>query len=139
MATISKAIREQVYQRANDYCEYCQAFRQIIVSLEIDHIIPISLGRKNDLDNLCAACDKCNGYKKNVIEAIDPQTKTRQKLFNPRSQRWDDHFRWAEGGLVLIGLTPTGRATIEQLKLNRQAIIESRRLWASVGWHPPRL
>jgi hypothetical protein len=138
MVAIPKAIREQVYKRASYHCEYCQAFQQIIVSLEIDHIIPVSLGGKTELDNLCASCDKCNNYKKNAIEAIDPHTNTVQRLFNPRSQQWEHHFQWSEDGLILIGLTPIGRATIERLKLNRTAIIESRRLWASVGWHPPK-
>lgn len=139
MATISKTLREQVYRRANYRCEYCQAFQQIIVSLEVDHIIPVNLGGKTEFDNLCAACDKCNSYKRNVTEAIDPQTQTQQPLFNPRLHRWEHHFAWSEDGLILNGLTPIGRATIEQLKLNRQTIIESRRLWRLAGWHPSPL
>ena len=31
-------------------------------------------------------------------------------LFNPRTHRWDEHFRWE--GYYLTGLTPIGRATI---------------------------
>jgi hypothetical protein len=138
MAHIPKTIREAVYKRANYRCEYCRVFRQIIVSLEIDHIIPVSLGGKTELDNLCAACDKCNKYKKNAVEAIDPHTQTIQKLFNPRIQAWNQHFKWGDDDVTLIGITPIGRATIERLKLNRADIIESRQLWASVGWHPPK-
>jgi len=138
MTYIAKAMRHQVFERADYRCEYCQVSKLVILSLEIDHILPISLNGKTTLDNLCASCDKCNKYKKKITEAIDPQTNTLQPLFNPRQQTWQSHFRWDETGTVLIGLTPIGRATIVQLKLNRPEALASRKLWVSAGWHPPK-
>ncbi|MCU0482634.1 MAG: hypothetical protein MUE54_15695 [Anaerolineae bacterium] len=61
-----------------------------------------------------------------------------QPLFNPRQQIWDDHFQWDETGTHIIGLTAIGRATILQLKMNHPATVESRKLWVSAGWHPPK-
>jgi hypothetical protein len=50
------------------------------------------------------------------LAGIDPTTGQTVPLFNPRSQRWDDHFAWQ--GTLLVGLTPTGRATIRVLNIN---------------------
>ena len=59
------------------------------------------------------------------------------RLFDPRRQVWADHFRWSEAGDEIVGLTPTGRATVAVLQLNRPVRMIARRAWVSVGWHPP--
>jgi len=38
----------------------------------------------------------------------------------------------------IVGLTPTGRATVTALNLNNPYIVPARRLWALAGWHPPK-
>jgi hypothetical protein len=38
-------------------------------------------------------------------------------LFDPRRQVWLDHFRW-QLQLTLTGVTETGRATVNVLRLN---------------------
>lgn len=63
-------------------------------------------------------------------------------IFNPRSQKWSDHFIWTSDGLNIIGITPIGRATCNRLDVNddyhNQGFIkESRQLWIQGGWHPP--
>ena len=40
-------------------------------------------------------------------------------------------------GTQIVGLTDCGRATVETLRMNNPRIVRARRLWASVGWHPP--
>ena len=57
-------------------------------------------------------------------------------LFNPRSQRWREHFTWHEDGTEIIGLTPCSRATVEALRLNNQEIVGARSLWVQSGWWP---
>ena len=37
----------------------------------------------------------------------------------------------------MIGLTPTGRATVETLRLNREGVVNLRRILFLVGLHPP--
>jgi len=59
-------------------------------------------------------------------------------LFNPRTQRWLDHFAWDDRDTRIVGLTPTGRATVDALKLNNAYIVPARRLWVQAGWHPPK-
>ncbi len=55
-------------------------------------------------------------------------------LFHPRSDRWLDHFRW--DGPVLIGLTPSGRATVDVLDMNHPIRIALRESLANEGLFP---
>jgi len=65
------------------------------------------------------------------------QLETADGLFHPRQDRWLEHFRWDETGIHLLGLTPTGRATIVALNMNNEVVVTARQRWVSVGWHPP--
>ncbi|MEW5985546.1 MAG: HNH endonuclease [Chloroflexota bacterium] len=89
------------------------------------------------LDNLCLACWSCNLIKQKQIAAVDPDSGEVTRLFHPNTQKWSEHFAWADDGLIIVGLTPTGRATVKALKLNRGRLVRSRRLWIQAGWHPP--
>jgi hypothetical protein len=87
--------------------------------------------------NLCLACSSCNLSKATAVSANDPQTDGDTPLFNPRTQLWQDHFQWVDGGLRLRGKTATGRATILRLKMNQVRLIRARRNWITAGNHPP--
>jgi 5-methylcytosine-specific restriction endonuclease McrA len=119
---IRKAVRQQVIERSKGYCEYCK-FLAIYShdSFVIEHIEPIVLGSSNELDNLAYACGGCNSFKQAAVQAIDPETQQFVPLFHPREQLWKDHFKWSTDVLLIEGLTPSGRATIERLKTNRSA------------------
>src|SRR5262245_49758853 len=138
MPAVSKEQRQQVTERANGLCEYCQTAEIIVVMLEVDHIKPEVAGGETYLDNLCLVCRGCNSFKHDFQPAVDPETSQVVALFNPRAERLDDHFKWNDDGTLIIGLSPTGRATIERLRMNREGIVTSRRLWVEAGWHPPR-
>jgi hypothetical protein len=58
-------------------------------------------------------------------------------LFNPRIQVWSQHFAWQRNGQIIHGLTPTGRATVERLRMNLPRIVEARAIWVRAGAHPP--
>ena len=129
------ALREQVYERANGCCEYCQTCEDNTgQTMQADHIDP---NGSDSLDNLCLACWNCNNYKHEATEADDPDTGEKVSLFNPRTQTWTAHFEWINGGTQIRGLTPTGRATLVRLKMNRPAIVVARRRWVEGGYHPP--
>lgn len=138
MAYIAQAIRQAVVERARGRCEYCQTAQAIVVEMEVDHVIPESAGGATNLDNLCLTCVGCNGFKLAFQTGIDPETGEAAPLFHPRDQRWDDHFAWREDGTRILGLTPIGRATIARLQMNRDRMVEARRLWVAAGWHPPQ-
>ncbi len=138
MGYIPADLRRRVAEAAHYRCGYCLTAHWIIGPLlEIDHIIPEAHGDTDEEDNLWLACPLCNGHKRDRTEAADPDTGVSVPLFNPRRHRWNDHFVWTEDGVVVLGLTAIGRAMIDALAMNHPDIVAARRLWVSVGWHPP--
>jgi hypothetical protein len=138
MPSLPTELRQMVSARANHRCEYCLTSRRVIgMPLVIDHVLPSSLGGSDEPENLCAACYRCNEYKGAKDYGRDPVTGAWVPLFNPRTLVWREHFAWANGGTHIIGLTPTGRATVIALRLNNEYVVEARALWIAREWHPP--
>jgi hypothetical protein len=136
---ITKALRERVVAQAKHRCGYCLTTETIVgTPMEIDHIIPESLGGPTEEDNLWLACSLCNNHKGNRIAMEDPLTGESVPLFNPRRQVWREHFAWTSTGDRIVGLTAIGRATVVALNLNRPSLVKSRQAWVAVGWHPPQ-
>ncbi len=89
-----------VEERAGGRCEYCLS--PVWISSQpfnADHIIPLSKGGKTELNNLAFSCG-CNGCKGKRIHALDPKTNRLVPLFNPRQQKWSEHFAWSDDGLL---------------------------------------
>jgi hypothetical protein len=105
--------------------------------MELDHLIPVSLGGPTVEENLWLACSLCNDHKSDRIAALDPLSGELVRLFDPRRQLWSEHFAWTAGGDRIVGQTAVGRATVVALNLNRPALVTARRAWVAVGWHPP--
>ena len=138
MSRIPSSLRQEVISRSGQHCSYCQSQQRIMgAALTIDHIIPESFGGTTTLDNLCLACWECNLIKGVRITANDPRNGVSVRIFHPNKQSWQDHFRWSDDGLYIIGQTPTGRATVAALRLNRPQLVRAREFWTLVGWHPP--
>jgi 5-methylcytosine-specific restriction endonuclease McrA len=136
---LSETSKREIHQRANHLCEYCHTSEWWqSVPFTIDHVIPISLGGSNDLENLALACLTCNIQKSNKIEATDPETGIDVPLFNPRQESWSSHFVWSTDRLVIIGLTEIGRATVMALKMNRDRVLRIRSADLAVNRHPPK-
>jgi hypothetical protein len=132
-------LRERVRTAARHRCGYCLSAEAFTgTPMEIDHLIPESLGGLTEEDNLWLACVLCNLHWGNRTAGIDPGIREVVRLFDPRHQVWSDHFRWSDAGDLVVGLTPAGRATVEALQLNRAVRVEARRNWVVAGWHPPR-
>lgn len=131
-------IKEAVIARANGRCEYCQSPADFSPQpFSIEHIHPISAGGNSDLDNLAYACQGCNNHKYAKTEGVDPVHGVKTALFHPRQDAWFTHFGWANEGLEMIGLTQKGRATIHELHLNRQNLLNFRSLLLLADLHPP--
>jgi 5-methylcytosine-specific restriction endonuclease McrA len=136
---IPKWLRENVATQARHRCGYCQADEQYFgTDFVIDHLTPEALGGKTIEENLWLACWECNGRKASRVAAIDPISRELVPLYNPRTQAWGDHFRWTATGDQLLGLSPTGRATIRALGLNLTKRVVARQFWVKAGWHPPK-
>ena len=59
---IPKKVRFEVFKRDKFTCTYCGRKAPDVV-LEIDHIIPVAEGGKNDIMNLTTSCRDCNRGK----------------------------------------------------------------------------
>ncbi|MCA1595141.1 MAG: HNH endonuclease [Chloroflexi bacterium] len=132
-------VRLQVRLRAQYRCEYCRAPEDFSLdSFTVDHIKPVALAGTDTLDNLAFACHNCNNHKQDDSAAPDPQTGHRVPLYHPRHDRWDRHFQWSEDALEIVPLSPTGRATVARLQLNRTGAVNIRRALLALGEeHPP--
>jgi hypothetical protein len=135
---IPVAIRRAVYERAHHCCEYCRNQTKYVGPFSFDHVEPLSKGGETTFENLALACAVCNSYKAALTQTFDPATNEFVSLFNPRTQRWQDHFAWSEDTTLVIGLTPVGRATIGALRLNRSEAVNLRRVLFGIGEHPPQ-
>jgi hypothetical protein len=85
---------------------------------------------------LAWSCQGCNNRKYTSVEALDPVSGETVPLYHPRRQRWYEHFAWNEDYTVVLGLTPTGRTTVEKLQLNRAGVVNLRRVLHHIGAHP---
>jgi hypothetical protein len=125
-----------VRQRARYRCEYCQMPSSIDpLAFQIDHIIAQKHRGETVPANLALSCFRRNVHKGPNIAGIDPATGHIVPLFHPRNDRWEEHFRW--DGSLLVGLTSTGRATIEVLEINHALRVEFREILMAEGAFPP--
>ncbi|MCS7187328.1 MAG: HNH endonuclease [Armatimonadetes bacterium] len=134
---VPQRLRQLAFERSKGRCEYCLfPARLTNAPMHCEHIIPKSKGGTSSPENLALACAWCNGFKGAKTHARDPKTGRLARLFNPRKDRWDRHFRWSDDLTRIEGLTAIGRATVEALKLNRNELVQLRMLLLSIGEHP---
>ena len=79
-----------------------------------------------------------NSFKHAKTQAVDPQTNSEIRLFNPRRQVWSEHFEFSSDKTEIVGKTACGRATVIALKLNNTRAVKMRKLWIRVGWFPSK-
>lgn len=127
----------EIATRAGRRCEYCHAPEIIFnFQFEVEHITPILYDGSDSEDNLALACRSCNLRKGGFLTGKDPESGKTVRLFHPRKHRWHAHFQVnAETGEI-IGITPTGRATIMRLEMNSPAQLAARRQWMLLALFP---
>ncbi len=59
---LPQEVRKYVFQRDNFQCQSCGK-KASETQLNIDHIIPLAQGGKNDISNLQTLCQNCNSTK----------------------------------------------------------------------------
>ena len=126
-------LRTQVRDRAGRRCEYCRIHEDVdpFFTFPIDHVIAQQHGGATTLENLCLSCFRCNAHKGPNLTSIDPATGITTSLFHPRRDLWGEHFHW--DGPVLVGNTPTGRATVRCLAINHSDAVMLRELLLTEG------
>ena len=133
---ISAELRQTVADRANQLCEYCLiAEADTFYGCQVDHIISLKHGGSSDLDNLAYACVLCNQAKGSDVGSIS-QTGEFSRFFNPRTDKWDEHFRL--DGATIQALTQIGEVTARILGFNDSARLHEREEMIDLGIYPSK-
>jgi hypothetical protein len=123
---IPAALQRRVRRRARERCEYCrlaQAMQE--ATFHVDHVEPHGAGGPTQFENLALACVSCSLRKGARREATDPVSREVVRLFNPRTDDWTASFEPRPTG-ELAGRTPSARATIDLLQMNRPLAVAIR-------------
>ncbi len=81
---------------------------------------------------------RCNSRKWKYVEATDAGTGQVVPLYNPRTQKWTEHFRWSEVDSTQIeAISAVGRVTMVVLDLNSNQHLVIRSLNRILHLHPP--
>ena len=135
---IPVALERLVRERASGYCEYCRCRSDFHSDpFSVDHIVPEARDGKTTEENLALCCLGCNSFKQAFVTGRDTATDREVPLFHPRQQRWSEHFAWSFETTQIVGITATGRATVERLRLNRPGLVNLRMALHYFGVHPP--
>jgi HNH endonuclease len=128
---IDESARLLVTERARRRCEYCLVHEDNAgFPHQINHIISRKHGGSSGLGNLAYACILCNRYKGTDIASIDRSGRP-IRLFDPRRDSWDEHFKL--DGPVIQPLTAIGEVTAHLLRLNAAERVIERRLFQALG------
>jgi len=132
---IGDQLRANVAQRAGRRCEYCLIHEEDAgFPHQVDHILSRKHGGSASFENLAYACIICNRYKGSDVASIEPQTGEAIRIFDPRRDRWRDHFRIH--GAVIEPNSKIGRATVLLLRMNVPERILERGLLQILGRYP---
>ncbi len=122
---VNSETRRIVASRANFVCEYCLiAEEDAYFKFQVEHIISRKHSGSSELENLALACVFCNRYKGSDIASLTPETNKLIRFYNPRVDRWNEHFRL--NGVVIEPLMDIGEATVRILQVNHDDQILER-------------
>ena len=128
-------MRTLIAERAGHRCEYCLIHADdVLLPHEPDHIIATKHGGETSAENLALACFVCNRHKGTDLASVDPESGSIERLFHPRQDRWDEHFRL--DGPLIMPLTPVGRTTSFLLRFNLSRSVAARQHLQAAGRYP---
>lgn len=131
---ISANLRQTIADRANLLCEYCLiAEVDAFFGCEVDHIIGLKHGGSSESDNLAYACALCNRAKGSDVGSVST-TGEFTRFFNPRTDRWAEHFRLEQA--AISPLTTVGEVTARILGFNDSARLHEREEMIRFGKYP---
>jgi hypothetical protein len=126
-------LRSLVRERAGGRCEYCRFPDNELPwsPYHVDHLVARQHGGGDELENLVWACARCNSRKGTNLSGVDPDSSEVVRIFNPRIQKWNEHFGLS--GHTIEGRTPTGRTSVWLLDMNFEPRLLLRAQLISVG------
>ncbi len=114
---LNRKTRDAVAKRARFRCEYCLLHEDdAYFSFRIDHIISLKHGGSNELHNLAYSCVACNRIKGADIGSVVLPEKEFIRLYNPRTDSWEEHFQII--GPRIVPISDVGKVTTKILLLN---------------------
>lgn len=132
---ISAELRRLVATRAERLCEYCLiAEEDTFYGCEVDHIISEKHGGPTEGNNLGYACVFCNQAKGSDVGSIHWESGQFVRFFNPRTDRWADHFVLA--GSRIEGVTAVGAVTARILGFNSGERVLERQTLQQMNRYP---
>jgi hypothetical protein len=133
---VTAELRRLIATRANGLCEYCLIHEDdTYFGCQVEHIVSEKHGGPTEAANLAYACVFCNRAKGTDLGTIVPSTGVLIRFFNPRRDRWNDHF--ALDGVRIKPQTEIGEATIRILRFNDPDRLDERESLERVGRYPP--
>ena len=106
----------------------------MLAGCEVDHVISRKHGGITDQSNLAFSCARCNRAKGSDIGSLSHTTGQYCRLFNPRIDRWTEHF--SIEGVQIVGRSDVAQVTIKILRLNDQERVVERELLQRIGEYP---
>jgi hypothetical protein len=101
---------------------------------QVDHVVSEKHGGVTEIGNLALACTLCNRAKGSDVGSLTDDG-VFVRFFNPRMDRWEDHFRLR--GSVIEPQTAIGEVTAKILGLNVAERLMERELLQQIGRYPP--
>lgn len=133
--SISKPLKKKVAVRASFKCEYCLLAELVsFYTFHIDHIKSIKHGGLSILLNLAYCCPDCNFFKGSDLGTFVINDEHLTRFFNPRKDKWHDHFELQNG--VIYGKTEIGVATARIFQFNNVDRLIFRQQLIGLGFYP---
>jgi HNH endonuclease len=128
-------LRRLVIDRADHLCEYCLIHDEdTVLGCAIDHAISLKHDGPSDDTNLAYACVFCNRYKGSDIGSIIWETQEFVRFYNPRRDRWGDHFQLRDS--TIYPISPIGEVTARILGFNDRDRLIERQMLINRGLYP---
>jgi hypothetical protein len=132
---VSAALRVLVRERAWHVCEYCLVHEEdAFHGCEVDHIRSIKHRGSTLEKNLAFACFHCNRHKGTDLGSVNTRTGMLVRFYNPRSDRWTEHFQWNDDRID--ALTDIGEVTARLLEFNHPERMAFRKALSESGRYP---
>jgi len=132
---VSAALRRLVVDRAEGLCEYCLMHSaDAYVGCEVDHIVSEKHGGPTNETNLAYSCFYCNRLKGTDLGSIGLETGELVRFFNPRTDRWSEHF--VLDGLLIVPRTEIGVVTQRIVGFNSEDRVLERQVLQTEGRYP---
>ncbi|WP_339613700.1 HNH endonuclease [uncultured Rubinisphaera sp.] len=124
--SLIRDLRDRLLEQHDGKCGYCGCAIQPVAFPVLEHFYPKSRYPEKvaDPENILLVCPVCNTLKADKFPLDEHD---QPLLLNPNVDDFTDHLEFSEEGTVK-GLTPRGEATIELLQLNREPLVEQRKL-----------